>query len=147
VLLNAYGKYEGRFTPELSKNSVLRLRQYERSKEGAFRLRIAKEIVLGKIQNMRAFLMRGNRTRGNAVLDESIRQLTALVPSVESTTSLDSLLGLEGAASHAYFQGFAELLGKEVAFDFQKRTRRPPKNPVNALLSLGYTLLCSWKNL
>ena len=143
VLLNSYGKYEGRFTPELSKNSVLRLRQYERSKEEPFRLHTARGVVLGKMQNMRAFLMRGNRTRESAALDDSIRQLAVYVSHVEHTTSVDSLLGLEGAASHAYFQGFAALLGKEVAFDFQKRTRRPPRDPVNALLSLGYTLLCS----
>jgi CRISP-associated protein Cas1 len=143
VLLNSYGKYEGRFTPELSKNSVLRLRQYERSKEEAFRLQVAKGMVLGKTQNMRAFLMRGNRTRGSAALEASIPQLTALLPSIEHAASVEALLGFEGAASHAYFQGFAELIGKDVAFDFQKRTRRPPRDPVNALLSLGYTLLCS----
>jgi CRISPR-associated protein Cas1 len=143
VLLNSYGKYEGRFTPELSKNSVLRLRQYERSKDDGFRLRIAQGIVLGKIQNMRAFLMRGNRARGSPVIEEAVRQLAALGPGVERAAGVDSLLGVEGAASHAYFQGFAELLGKDVAFDFQKRTRRPPKDPVNALLSLGYTLLCA----
>ncbi len=143
VLLNSYGKYEGRFTPELSKNSVLRLRQYERSKEEMFRLQVARGIVLGKVQNMRAFLMRGNRTRDSAALEESIRQLTAFSPNVERAASLESLLGIEGAATHSYFQGFAELVGKEIAFDFQKRTRRPPKDPVNALLSLGYTLLCS----
>jgi CRISPR-associated protein Cas1 len=143
VLLTAYGKYEGRFTPELSKNSVLRLRQYERSREEAFRLQVARRLVLGKLQNMRAFLMRGNRTRGSAVLEEASRQIAALLPGVEAAASLEALLGLEGAATHAYFQGFAELLGKALAFDFQRRTRRPPKDPVNALLSLGYTLLCS----
>jgi len=143
VLLNSYGKYEGRFTPELSKNSVLRLRQYERSQSEAFRVRIAQGVVLGKVQNMRAFLMRGNRSRGSSMLDEAIHQLAAFASSVETHTSLDSLLGLEGAAAHAYFRGFAELLGNDVGFDFQKRTRRPPKDPVNALLSLGYTLLCS----
>ncbi len=143
VLLNAYGKYEGRFTPELSKNSVLRLRQYERSRDELFRVQVAKGMVAGKIHNMRAFLMRGNRSRGSAELETSIQRLTALVPSVERAVNLETLLGLEGAASHAYFQGFAALLGKDVAFDFQKRTRRPPKDPVNALLSLGYTLLCT----
>jgi CRISP-associated protein Cas1 len=143
VLLNAYGKYEGRFTAELSKNSVLRLRQYERSKEELFRLQVAKVMVSGKVQNMRAFLMRGNRTRGSAELETSIQRLRALLPTVDQATSIEALLGLEGAASHAYFQGFAELIGKDVAFDFQKRTRRPPRDPVNALLSLGYTLFCS----
>ncbi|MGH8070595.1 MAG: CRISPR-associated endonuclease Cas4g/Cas1g [Candidatus Entotheonellia bacterium] len=143
VLLNSYGKYEGRFTPELSKNSVLRLRQYERSKEEIFRLQVAREMVLGKVQNMRTFLMRGNRTRGSTELEATIPRLTALLSSVTYATSVEALLGLEGAASHAYFQGFSELLGKDVGFDFQKRTRRPPKDPVNALLSLGYTLLCS----
>jgi CRISPR-associated protein Cas1 len=143
ILLNSYGKYEGRFTAELSKNSVLRLRQYERSKEDVFRLQVAKIMVSGKVQNMRAFLMRGNRTRGSAGLEASIQRLRALLPTVDHATSIEALLGLEGAASRAYFQGFAELIGKDVAFDFQKRTRRPPRDPVNALLSLGYTLLCS----
>jgi CRISPR-associated protein Cas1 len=143
VLLNSYGKYEGRFTPELSKNAVLRLRQYERSKDEAFRLQMAQGVVRGKIHNMRAFLMRGNRTRNSAVLDSAVRQIAALLPGVERSTSLDALLGLEGAATQAYFQGFAALLGDALPFDFQRRTRRPPKDPVNALLSLGYTLLCS----
>jgi CRISPR-associated protein Cas1 len=143
VLLNAYGKYEGRFTPELSKNSVLRLRQYERSKDDTFRLQVSQGLVRGKIQNMRAFLMRGNRTRNSPAIANAVRQIATLAPGVERTTDLDTLLGLEGATTQAYFQGFAALLGDAVAFDFQRRTRRPPKDPVNALLSLGYTLLCS----
>ncbi len=143
VILNSYGKYEGRFTPELSKNSVLRLRQYERSQDATFRLQVAQALVRGKIHNMRAFLMRGNRTRDDRALDEAIRQLNALLSNLDRVTSLDALLGLEGAASQAYFQGFAALIGEALPFDFQRRTRRPPKDPVNALLSLGYTLLCS----
>jgi CRISPR-associated protein Cas1 len=83
VLLNSYGKYEGRFTAELSKNSVLRLRQYERSKEEVFRLQVAKVMVAGKVQNMGAFLMRGNRTRGSAGLEASIQRLRALLPIVD----------------------------------------------------------------
>ena len=101
VLLNSYGKYEGRFTPELSKNSVLRLRQYERSKEEAFRLQVATGMVLGKTQNMRAFLMRGNRTRGSAALEASNRSglgpcrcaLARLADELEGVVTLDDLDG------------------------------------------------------
>src|SRR5690606_19244740 len=79
----------------------------------------------------------------NALLPKPIlRQLGNLRDQTANAISLDELRGLEGAAAAAYFQNFALMLKeKDWAFEFNGRNRRPPRDPVNALLSLGYSIL------
>jgi len=134
------GKYLGRLQGALGKNIVLRREQFRKMEDQAFSLRTARSIVKGKLTNLRAVLMRLNRTRESVELDDLILQLRNLISKVDEVENLDSLRGYEGRGTALYFEGFSKgFLAED--FEFKGRVRRPPTDPVNALLSLGYTLL------
>jgi CRISPR-associated protein Cas1 len=124
------------------KNVFLRRAQFRRADDEAFCLRIACAIVTSKIRNQRTLLQRNH-------VEPPARALEALKRFAKQALeagSIESLLGIEGTAAHYYFGHFGGMLkvdeGKErPAFDFTRRNRRPPRDPVNALLSLGYSLL------
>ncbi|GJQ27113.1 MAG: CRISPR-associated exonuclease Cas4/endonuclease Cas1 fusion [Phycisphaerae bacterium] len=123
------------------KNVELRIRQYAAASNADTSLAFAKAIVIGKIRNCRTLLRRNYSDRPHLAL----RDLNDLRKRVPAADSLDSLLGLEGSAARIYFQHFAGMLkssyGPPFAFDFAGRNRRPPRDPVNALLSFAYALL------
>ena len=132
------GALRGRLVPPMPKNIPLRHQQYARAQDEPFCLDVARAIVGGKLRNQRTLARRLCRSR--AGLDESpIERITKAIKGVEAADDLDSLRGLEGAGARAYFQVFRQALSQD--WDFEKRVRRPPGDPVNALLSLGYTLL------
>jgi CRISPR-associated protein Cas1 len=124
------------------KNVFLRREQFRRADEEAFCLRIARAIVASKIRNQRTLLQR-NHVEPPARAHQARKRLAK---QALEAGAVDSLLGIEGMAAHNYFGHFAGMLkvddGKDrPAFDFTRRNRRPPRDPVNALLSLGYSLL------
>jgi CRISP-associated protein Cas1 len=80
-----------------------------------------------------------NRRRKTETATAAIKELPVLMQKVVESESIESMLGYEGQGAHLYFQAFATLL--KGRFEFEKRTRRPPTDPVNSLMSLGYTLL------
>ena len=134
------GRYVGRLQGAMGKNIVLRRDQFRKMEDPCFCLKAAKSIVNGKLANLRAVLMRLNRTRENIELDNQILSLRNLPAKVDETDNIDSLRGYEGRGAAIYFEGFSKgILTDE--FKFERRVRRPPTDPVNALLSLGYTLL------
>lgn len=153
--LTAFGNFIGRLTPEFSKNSLIRLEQHRAHNDPARSMVLARAFVTGKLNNLRALLMRTNRKRDDAAIDraaESIKSMIDRVAVIESDgspppnpqrpqadTPQGQLLGLEGAASAAYFGVFDNLLIGD--WNFAKRVRRPPTDPINALLSYAYTLL------
>lgn len=96
-------------------------------------------VVRGKVANQRSLLQRHNRERADPTIESAIRFLDEACERVPRTTTLSSLSGLEGAATAAYFGAWKRLLKDE--WGFQKRVRRPPTDPINVLLSFGYTLL------
>lgn len=100
------------------------------------RLSIASTIIYSKIHNQRVLLMRN----GNAS-DDTLKQLARLRDSCLHQPSLASLRGVEGAAAALYFENFSGMLKPDTPFDFHSRNKRPPKDPVNALLSLAYSVL------
>lgn len=100
------------------------------------RFSIAAEIVKSKIHNQRVILMRNGKAS-----DAVLRELARLRDSCLSQEGLGSLRGVEGRAANLYFSNFATMLKQKMGFDFCGRNRRPPKDPVNALLSLGYSVL------
>lgn len=120
------------------KNIERRLRQFEAAREPERCLHLARSFVHAKIRNARVFLRRNSSSLPPRLLDElkasSYRALEA--------GSLEQLLGIEGQAARLYFQHFGTML-KVRGFPFQGRNRRPPRDPVNALLSLTYGLLVS----
>lgn len=140
VFLTYTGRYLGRLSSIGGKNIELRIRQYESLKDKLFKLSLAQKIVKGKIENQRLFLRRINRK--GLGLEDAILKLRAFSKRIKEGTELDEIRGMEGTSSRLYFNAYAKGLAK-VGIEFEKRERRPPKGPANALLSLGYTLLFS----
>lgn len=112
--------------------------QYELFQRDFCCLALARESIRAKIRNQRVLLMRNGKP-GKQVL----KRLAFAAKAAESATSIEEVRGIEGGAAACYFGEFGSMLKTdgEVAFDFLKRTRRPPRDPVNALLSLGYSIL------
>lgn len=113
-----------------------RIAQHRAHAVGA--LDLARAFVYGKIRNQRTLIRRGAGEAGAG----AVGQLARLAASSREAPDLPTLLGFEGAAARAYFGAFALLLKRDLgAFDFSGRNRRPPRDPVNALLSFAYALL------
>ena len=140
------GKFLARVTGEANGNVLLRRTQYRVADNETQSSDIARAMIFGKIYNARWSIERTRRDHSLRVdaqrLGEVSGQLKALLPQVLQATDLDSLRGLEGAGATAYFGVFDQLiLGDRSVFHFQTRSRRPPRDPVNALLSFAYSLL------
>lgn len=120
------------------KNVGLRIRQHRWAEDPAQCLRLAQEFVRGKILNCRTMLRRNHADASEAVLLE----LKRLAASTTRAKDLGSLLGIEGAAAKVYFRSLPGMIKSDLPeFDFQGRNRRPPRDPINALLSFAYSLL------
>jgi CRISPR-associated protein Cas1 len=131
------------------RNISLRRKQFQLADDRDFCLQIARSLVAGKIRNQRTMLQR-NHVEPPAV---KIAQLKNLCDDSEKAESLEQLLGIEGNAARIYFELFAGMIKvgepeedsgdgrSEFPFDFTHRNRRPPRDPVNALLSLAYSML------
>ena len=138
VFLTVDGRYCGRLIGPGTPHVALRRKQYRRQEEPEFALAMARHFVRAKLEHLRAMLQRQQRSRQIDV-SSAVSAIGLGLQRVERTTQVSSLLGVEGAASAAYFGGLKQLLGP--AWRFEKRLRRPPPDPVNVLLSFGYTLL------
>ncbi|MCW5802249.1 MAG: CRISPR-associated endonuclease Cas1 [Deltaproteobacteria bacterium] len=145
VYLSSGGWFYGITRGMDHKNVHLRQRQFAAASSPERSLEIARRLVSVKIRNCRT-LVRRNAT--NPPL-HTLSRLKELIATAEATTALDSLLGVEGTAARVYFEAFGEMIKPPpsdappdaMTFDFDGRNRRPPRDPVNALLSLGYALL------
>jgi CRISPR-associated protein Cas1 len=165
VYLTAYGKFVAAFTPPPAKNAALRSRQYQAFGDPEIARSLSRSVVAAKIANQRTLLMRSLRSQpcgfpgdeddedGTATepppargSDEpAARQMLDMLKRVETAPDTGVLLGLEGQAAALYFGEFNRMLRSRVPgdpFDFTSRNRRPPRDPVNALLSFAYALLC-----
>ena len=122
-------------------DAARRVAQYRDSRDTEFCLRFARTVVAAKLRSQSAFLAerRDEEPRSRYLLTLCLRRLEAALAAVDQQASIASLRGLEGAGAAAYFEGYADLLPERLKFSV--RNRRPPKDPVNAALSLGYTLL------
>ncbi|MCS6859644.1 MAG: CRISPR-associated endonuclease Cas1 [Abditibacteriales bacterium] len=141
VFLSSRGTYEGTLMPEISKNSLLRLAQHQALAEEGRVLHLARRFVGAKLANYRAVLMRYNRGLQSEAVETSIKRLYWRLREVERAESLEQLLGVEGNGSSDYFRVLGELIKADLGFAFEGRNRRPPRDPVNALLSFAYALL------
>lgn len=123
-------------------NAVVRTNQYRASFDDTACLRIARGLVAAKIRNQRTILRRNWRAELSAEgKDDALESLKRLAARAEDAPTRDALLGFEGEAAAIYFRCFDRMLGQGAGFDFEKRNRRPPEDPVNAMLSLSYSLL------
>ncbi|EFO79695.1 CRISPR-associated Cas1 family protein [Oscillochloris trichoides DG-6] len=141
TFLTVHGRYQGRLVGATTPHAALRRAQYRRADDPAWSLSQAQACVTGKLRNARVLLQRFARNRSNVSPDVSIAadDLSTYIARIERTTQLSSLLGVEGSATARYFGGLRALF--EPDWQFHARSRRPPGDPVNVLLSLGYTLL------
>lgn len=140
------GKFLARVTGESNGNVLLRRTQYRIADDPVQSCVLARNMIFGKIHNARWSIQRTRRDHSlrvdDARLGEVSEQLKDVLPQVLFQEDLDSLRGLEGAAATAYFGVFDQLiLGNKAVFHFTTRSRRPPMDPVNALLSFAYSLL------
>jgi CRISPR-associated exonuclease Cas4/CRISPR-associated protein Cas1 len=126
-------------------NVAIRIAQYQAAFDERRRLAFARSLVVAKIRNSRVFLRRNAKTGDETEREAALEALARLAERAMHAPSEAELLGLEGEAASRYFRLFATLFGEAArefpAFAFEKRTRRPPADPVNAMLSLGYALL------
>lgn len=138
LLVRRTGRLAGRLLPVTPRNLPLRQAQYRRNEDKEFALQMAKAIVLGKLRNQRVVALRVLRNR--ALSDQTHMEiLYDAEAKAQRASDMEALLGLEGKGARAYFAIYQQAF--DPSWGFQRRTRRPPQDPVNALLSLGYALL------
>jgi CRISPR-associated protein Cas1 len=140
IFLTARGRYRGRLVGPASKNIDLRVAQFAKWRDEASRTAIARAIVAGKIANQRNLLLRAQRELKLESMASAIADMRRLLLSLEQRPSLESVRGVEGQAAALYFRSYGACI-RNPAFSFTRRSRRPPRDPVNAMLSFGYTML------
>jgi CRISP-associated protein Cas1 len=145
VFLSGRGlQYRGILTGRIHNNGILRVKQYEKSLNKDFTIAISKEIILEKIRHQSEFLGEAVKIMGSENLKATFCNVFGVLENIADGITLrcgalENLRGFEGAASNAYFSAFTALFPESLGFKI--RTRRPPKDPVNAMLSLCYTLV------
>jgi CRISPR-associated protein Cas1 len=139
VFLSRRGRFKGRLVGSVTPHVPLRRAQYACLRQPDFVLGMAQGFVGAKLAHMRALLLRHNRERKSTEIVNAAQRIHASLESLPRKTKLSGLVGLEGSATAAYFRGYRQLFTSE--WRFKTRNRRPPKDPVNVLLSFGYTLI------
>ena len=144
--LTQHGRFLSRISGPVSGNVLLRETQYFRAADEMQSLAIAKSFLLGKIYNCRWSLERVKRDHPMRIeqekINSAITQMCSSLSDLEKGKNRSELMGIEGIAAKAYFGVFSQMiLRNEDVFIFDGRTRRPPLDPVNAMLSFSYTLL------
>lgn len=139
AMLTRRGRLIGQITSPTPKNITLRLAQYDHFRDSSFILSFSKTIVCGKIQNAISLLRRYAYSHPAYDFNLIISGLERDEKQAQEAESPKQLLGIEGTAARRYFEGYGLVLPEEAAFE--GRRKRPPPDPVNALLSLGYTMV------
>jgi CRISPR-associated protein Cas1 len=145
IYMTGYGRFVASVQPAPLKNIALRVAQFKKFADPEHALVLAKAVVRAKLANQRTLLMRSLRDDDARGSDErAARDMAELLRRLDDATSLESVLGLEGQGAALYFGEFARFLKSgptPTGFDFKHRLRRPPPDPINALLSFAYALL------
>ncbi len=149
VLLDDNGRFKARLEGAVSGNVLLRQAQHQRAADTGFALQLARACVAGKIKNTRQVLQRGAREAKHdsevAALERGAADLAASLRALPGAANLDVLRGLEGEAARQYFACLPKLVRPDARehFTMDGRTRRPPRDRFNALLSFLYAM---WMN-
>lgn len=133
------GKYLGQTAADTSKNIFLRFEQYRFYLNIEKRMEMARLIVANKIENQITIIREHSWRGSDYEWKKDVRQMEKYVQELADKRTPNEILGIEGISSNIYFRAFGYMLKCE--FPFQGRNRRPPKDPVNVLLSLAYTFL------
>lgn len=148
TFLNQFGKFLARVEGPVSGNVLLRRTQHLTGNDTCKSVAIAQTLLTGKLYNQRYVLRRYLRDHGDSLKDSQAvtdlktaeQRISNSLNQLNTCASIDTLMGNEGDAANAYFGVFDHLIRQD-GFTFDKRRRRPPTDPVNALLSFCYTLL------
>ena len=145
TFLSESGFFLGRVCGPVSGNVLLRKRQYESLADADFVNRFVRDLLFCKIRNGKSVLMRHARSTCDETAQRAIAaaasDLAEIAQKLDACTDIDSMRGIEGAAASVYFSRFDDLLSSPKGYRFEIRSRRPPLNEVNAVLSFVYTLL------
>ncbi|TAE61387.1 MAG: type I-D CRISPR-associated endonuclease Cas1 [Nostocales cyanobacterium] len=133
------GHYLGQLQPQMSGNIFVRKAQWQAAGNTPQAVHVVQGFVRGKLKNYRQILTRHQR-KYEVDLSADVTRLENVIAAIDKTENIDSLRGLEGAGSAVYFGCFNRLI-RNSNFEFTKRVRRPPTDPLNSLLSFGYSLL------
>ena len=139
TFLSDTGHFLGKLEPELSKNIFVRSAQWKAAGETPQAIHVVQGFIRGKLKNYRTSLTQTKREHSEVNLESAIAQISNIIPKLDKTHNIDSLRGLEGAGSAAYFGVFNQLIRAE-GFVFKPR-HRPATDPVNSLMNFAYTLL------
>ena len=155
VYVTTHGRFVAALMPAPAKNASLRAQQYRAFTDPAKSLELARAAVAAKVANQRTLLMRslrsqprnqgGEESAARGSDESAAREMAEMLRKVDRAADLGVLLGIEGQAASLYFGEFGRMLkgqGPGDPFDFTTRNRRPPRDPVNALLSFAYAMLC-----
>lgn len=143
TFLTSHGRFISRVQGQLRGNVLLRKAQYALSENEDVSTEISRICIAGKIQNYRNILRRFERDYGqNAEVEAVVQEMDRAKRNVLRAVSKEQVRGLEGDAASSYFSVFPKLIiNQQNDFPFSGRNRRPPKDAINAMLSLAYTLL------
>jgi CRISPR-associated protein Cas1 len=147
VMLDANGRFKARLEGAVSGNVLLRLAQHKAAGEADLVLDIARSVVAGKLRNQRQVLLRGAREakaqEDADTLSRAALNLAASLRAVPGAATLDALRGVEGEAARGYFEALNRLVRADLraTFAMNGRSRRPPRDRMNALLSFFYSML------
>ena len=149
VLLDDAGRFKARLEGATGGNVLLRQAQHRVAGDAAFTLTLARSVVAGKLRNQRAVLLRGAREAkaeaDEAALTRSAQNIAASLRALPQADTLDTVRGVEGEAARGYFSALNLLVRADLrdTFAMDGRTRRPPRDRMNALLSFLYSM---WTN-
>jgi CRISPR-associated protein Cas1 len=144
--LSEYGRFLAAVRGEVSGNVLLRREQYRKADDPAFCAKVVKNILTGKLANTRTVLRRAVRDHGEKIprheLDAAANRISGVIDRLQNYDGMDALRGLEGEGGRYYFSVFDYLIvNQKEDFKFGERSRRPPLDEVNCLLSFLYTLM------
>ncbi len=140
AMMTHNGHFRGRLASAYNKNITSRLKQFNKYNDLNFRLNFAKNIIYSKVKNGITLLKKYQYNSHNPVQIDSIESLSGILNEIKNASDIDSLRGYEGYASKLYFQEFAKCItSKEIQFN--GRVFFPSPDPVNALLSFGYSFV------
>ncbi|MGB6169998.1 MAG: type I-D CRISPR-associated endonuclease Cas1d [Geitlerinemataceae cyanobacterium] len=139
TFLSNTGQYLGKLEPPLTKNIFVRNAQWKAAGETPQSIHVVRGFVRGKLKNYRRSLSKAQGNHSELSLNLAIDRISQTISKLEKVETIDSLRGLEGAGSAAYFSVFNQLIRAKV-FVFKPR-HRPATDPVNSLMNFGYTLL------
>ena len=137
--ISSYGKFYGSLVSNGTVDVLKHKKQFDLLEQGDFYFKLAQKIVFAKIHNQLTILRRYNRNVSSEEVDTEIKNILAVRKNIFLTTDYRELMGYEGIISRIYFSALGNVVGEP--FRFTKRTKQPPRDPFNSMLSLGYSML------